>query len=232
MSIPALPTDQTSTKTPAICSYSINLVFFVGTTNLGSLLVKFCWKLALISQLHGFWKCWSVSGQFQLSCVSAGWNWAWYLTKLLICQLNIAVVSIQRGMLLLAGGQKGPNQLFFRFYASSCKSGPFLRKKGTQIHPYLTVEKLFTMLTVVVKIALIRIFTSVFLGVWSQPEAKKIVLEPLTLLSSRFLRWIEEMYFLISKRAQTFHILKCGDGHRRSISSARSLAKRCCGSIN
>jgi hypothetical protein len=44
------------------------------------------------------------------------------------------------------------------------------------------------MLTVVVKIALIRIFTSVFLGVWSQPEAKKIVLEPLTLLSSRFLR--------------------------------------------
>ena len=71
------------------------------------------------------------------------------------------------------------------------------------------------MLTVVVKIALIRIFTSVFLGVWSQPEAKKIVLEPLTLLSSRFLRWIEERYFLISERAQTFHVLKYGDGHHR-----------------
>lgn len=69
------------------------------------------------------------------------------------------------------------------------------------------------MLTVVMKIALICIFASVFLGIWSQPEAKKIVLEPLTLLSSRFLRWIEEMYFLISKRAQTLHILKCRDGH-------------------
>ena len=69
------------------------------------------------------------------------------------------------------------------------------------------------MLTVVVKIALIRIFTSVFFGVWSQPEAKKIVLEPLTLLSSRFLRWIKERHFLISKRAQTLYILKYRDGH-------------------
>ena len=71
------------------------------------------------------------------------------------------------------------------------------------------------MLTVVVKIALIRIFTSVFLGVWSQPEAKKFVLEPppLTLLSSQFLRWFEERHFLISKRAQTLHILKYRDGH-------------------
>ena len=84
--------------------------------------------------------------------------------------------------------KKGQISTFLGFMPVPVSQAFSYGKKGTQIHPYLTVEKMFTMLTVVVKIALIRIFTSVFLGVWSQPEAKKIVLEPLTLLSSRFLR--------------------------------------------